>query len=69
MSDSGRSNTELRYYLNLLDGVIHDLSNQKQECRIAEIKARDGGVGFAHLETAMSAGFEPCCYCLGQNGQ
>jgi hypothetical protein len=56
--------TGLRFYLNMVDGVVHDLENEQDQCRIDNIRALNSGVGFARLEAALKAGFTSCPHCV-----
>ena len=42
---------------------VHDLDNEKPQCRIAEIKA-EHKVWFKTLKAATDAGYDPCAWCL-----
>jgi len=68
MSNDDAGTIGLRFYLNMLDGVIHDKFNAKEECRITEIRENGCGVGFITLEMAISAGFIPCQHCIQHVG-
>jgi len=63
MYDIRGKGPDMRYIVNLADGVIHDVKNAKQSCCVDKelmcVWAR-----FQFLKTAISAGFEPCPCCI-----
>jgi len=54
-----------RYCGNTSEKEVHDLDNETTQCQINEIIAAGHAVPFSSLETAHSAGYDNCAYCIG----
>jgi hypothetical protein len=54
-----------RYCGNAAERAVHDLDNERPNCRIDEILAAGRAVPFNYLPAARLAGFDNCAYCIG----
>jgi len=53
-----------RYFGHLSTKTVHDLQNEKQNCKIAELTLSGGVIPFRFLEVANELGYENCKNCL-----
>jgi hypothetical protein len=55
-----------RYMGNSSTRELHDLSNEQENCRIAQIRF-DHRVNFRTQKEALNAGYDFCAYCFGRD--
>lgn len=59
-----------RYLGNVNKTEVHDLDNEKtgaNQCQIDEIIRARNDRPFASMESAHTAGYDNCAYCLGRS--
>jgi hypothetical protein len=53
-----------RYVGNTESKVLHDLDNEKKECKISEIDSRFGLAMFEWFSVPKEMGYKGCQYCM-----
>ena len=64
--DDSEKKKETRYLANTSTHEVHDLRNEKKNCRIDQIRF-DHSIYFKTQKEATEAGYDFCAYCFGKD--
>jgi len=58
-----------RYCGNRAKKEVHDLDNEKSQCRIDEVMTAGRAVPFFTLREVHETGYDNCSYCIGNSAR